>query len=105
MNGGDVATTANIIGRNHTRNYPTHTDMSEGSVPDPDRRLDVREIAGEPFGPIMEELDALQRGERLLLINSFDPEPLYDVLDERGFETETTRVDDAEWHIVIEHTE
>lgn len=80
-------------------------DMSEVGPSDPDRRLDVREIAGEPFSPIMEELDALQRGDRLLVINSFDPTPLYGVLDERGFETETTRVDDGEWHVVVEDTE
>lgn len=72
---------------------------------DPDRRLDVREMAGEPFGPIMDELDALQPGERLLLISSFEPTPLYDVLDERGFETETAQVDEAEWHVTIEHAE
>ena len=45
-----------------------------------DRRLDVREIDGEPFGDIMAELEALSDDETLLLINSFEPEPLYQVL-------------------------
>jgi uncharacterized protein (DUF2249 family) len=79
--------------------------MRKGSTSDADRRLDVREIAGEPFGPIMDELDALQPGERLLLISSFEPKPLYDVLDEQGFETDTVRVDEEEWHVTIEHAE
>jgi uncharacterized protein (DUF2249 family) len=77
--------------------------VSESSKPDADRRLDAREIAGEPFGAIMDELEALQRGERLLLINSFEPEPLYEVLAERGFDVNTSRIDEDEWHIVIEY--
>ncbi len=50
----------------------------------------------------MDEIDTLQPGERLLLINRFDPKPLYSVLDEQGFETETVRVDEEEWHISID---
>lgn len=79
--------------------------MSESGDMDVDRRLDVRKIEGEPFGPIMDELEALQQKERLLLINSFEPEPLYDVLDERGFDVDSSQVDDDEWHIVVEHAE
>lgn len=71
--------------------------------PDVDRRIDVRNVSGEPFGPIMDELQALQRGERLLLINSFEPEPLYGVLDENGFEAEASQVEEDEWHVYIEH--
>lgn len=79
--------------------------MSESSDPDTDRRLDAREIEGEPFGDIMNELDELESGERLLLINSFEPEPLYSVLEERGFVAESNRVGDSEWHIVINRAE
>lgn len=79
--------------------------MDERATTESDQRLDVREIDGEPFGPIMDELAALQQGERLLLINSFEPEPLYEVLDERGFETETTHVDEGEWHVLVEHAD
>lgn len=83
--------------------------MSE--TPDPgsdttdgfDVEIDVREIAGEPFGPIVAALEDLDRDERLLLVNSFEPEPLYDVLAERGFAFETTRASDDEWRVVIEH--
>ncbi len=67
------------------------------------RRLDVREIDGEPFGDIMQALKELPSDERLVLVNSFEPVPLYDVLARRGFTHETTRVTDDEYRIVIEH--
>lgn len=66
-----------------------------------DRKLDAREIDGEPFGEIMATLDDLSEGDSLLLINSFEPEPLYDVLEERGFEYETTNPEPEEWHVEI----
>ncbi|QKY19436.1 DUF2249 domain-containing protein [Halolamina sp. CBA1230] len=68
-----------------------------------DRRLDAREIDGEPFGRIVGELETLGETERLVLVNSFEPEPLYGVLDRRGFEHETEQVAENEWRVVIEH--
>ncbi|GAA0727394.1 MULTISPECIES: DUF2249 domain-containing protein [Halorubrum] len=68
-----------------------------------DRRLDVREIDGEPFGDIMAELEALSDDETLLLINSFEPEPLYQVLEERGFQYETMSDGSDVWYIEIRH--
>ncbi|WP_276272167.1 DUF2249 domain-containing protein [Haloarcula litorea] len=65
------------------------------------RRLDVREVEGEPFGRIVSELGELDGDECLLLVNSFEPVPLYDVLDERGYDHETTQVADDEWHVEI----
>jgi uncharacterized protein (DUF2249 family) len=65
------------------------------------RTLDVRDIDGEPFGDIMAELGDLSSGESLLLINSFEPEPLYGVLTERGYTFETDRIDADEWHVKI----
>ncbi|AQL43956.1 hypothetical protein BV210_15165 [Halorientalis sp. IM1011] len=67
------------------------------------RRLDVRDIDGEPFDDIMAALDDLPDGERLRLINSFEPEPLYAVLEQRGFTHETERVGPDEFHVDIEH--
>ena len=69
---------------------------------DPDHELDVREIDGPPFGEIMAALEALDDGERLLLINSFEPAPLYDVLEAQGFEFESSQHDENEWHVQIE---
>jgi uncharacterized protein (DUF2249 family) len=68
-------------------------------------RLDARDIGGEPFGEIMAALDALGADERLLLVNSFEPQPLYGVLEDRGFDHETERVADDEWHVEISHVE
>lgn len=69
---------------------------------DADRTLDAREIDGEPFGDIMGALEALSDDETLLLINSFEPEPLYDVLEELGYDYETANPAAEEWHVEIE---
>lgn len=63
--------------------------------------VDAREIDGEPFGTIMTTLDDLEPGGTMLLINSFEPTPLYDVLEERGFGYETTHVADDDWRVEI----
>lgn len=73
-----------------------------GSAAQPTRTLDVRDIDGEPFGEIVTALDSLGPDERLLLLNSFEPVPLYDVLAQRGFTHETTRVADDEYRVVIQ---
>jgi len=77
--------------------------MSSKRVDGVRERLDVREIEGEPFGDIVDALEDLSAGESLLLVNSFEPTPLYDVLEERGFEYETTRPDASVWHVEITH--
>ena len=68
---------------------------------DYDSVLNARDIDGEPFGDIMSAVDDLSQGETLLLINSFEPVPLYDVLSNRGFAHETTQAADDEWHVEI----
>ncbi len=73
------------------------------STDTPDRSLDARQIDGEPFSDIVAELDALGDDETFVLVNSFEPEPLYDVLEQRGFTYETERVADDEWQVEIEH--
>lgn len=64
--------------------------------------LDVREIDGEPFSDIMSALSDLGDDETLVLVNSFEPEPLYAVLDQRGFDHETEQVGPDEWRVEIE---
>lgn len=70
---------------------------------EPTTRLDAREIDGEPFGDIMSSLEELEDGDTLLLINSFEPVPLYQVLERRGFGHETEHIDEEEWHVTISH--
>ena len=67
-------------------------------------RLDVRDLEEPPFARIDTALSELGSGERLLLVNDFEPEPLYEVLERRGFSYETSRVTDDEWHVEIERT-
>jgi uncharacterized protein (DUF2249 family) len=76
--------------------------MVQRAADDVDATLDAREIDGEPFGEIMAALEDLGDDETLRLINSFEPEPLYDVLDERGFDHETTEVSADEYHVDIQ---
>ncbi|MFC6616054.1 MULTISPECIES: DUF2249 domain-containing protein [Halobacteriales] len=77
--------------------------MSADLDTDADEVLDVRKIDGQPFDPIMTALGELPEGETLLLVNSFEPEPLYEVLTERGFEYETEQRGPGQWHVRIEH--
>jgi len=68
-----------------------------------DRTLDARAIDGPPFDAITDALAGLPDDETLVLVNSFEPEPLYDVLAARGFDHETTQVGPDEWHVHVEH--
>jgi len=70
---------------------------------DATRTLDAREIDGEPFGVIVAALEELPDGETLELVNSFEPEPLYGVLADRGFDHETEHVADDEVRVYISH--
>jgi len=70
-----------------------------------DTVLDVRDTDGEPFGDIIAALQELDEGATLELVNSFEPEPLYDVLTTRGFEYESERVTEDEWRVRIRHAE
>lgn len=68
-----------------------------------DKTLDAREIDGEPFSDIVDTLDSLSETETLVLVNSFEPEPLYGVLEARGFTHEAEQVAEDEWRVRIEH--
>lgn len=65
------------------------------------RKLDARDIDGEPFDDIVDALGDLGDGDALVLVNSFEPEPLYAVLDDRGFDHEAEQVADDEWRVEI----
>lgn len=67
------------------------------------RTLDVRDVDGEPFSDIVAALEDLGDAETLVLVNSFEPEPLYSVLENRGFTHETEQVAEDEWRVRIEH--
>jgi len=75
--------------------------MASDATRDPTTTLDAREIDGPPFGAIMAALEELDDGETLVVRNGFEPEPLYGVLDERGFDHERERVAADEWRVEI----
>lgn len=69
--------------------------------PAADQTVDARHIDGEPFDQIMQALEDLGSDETLLLINDFEPAPLYNVLERRGFTYETSQFGPDEWHVQI----
>ena len=89
---------ANVIGETSIPTHPGSPDMGSSEA---DALLDVREVDGEPFDDIMDALEGLGDGERLRLVAPFEPEPLYGVLDQRGFDHETAQVTGDEWHVDI----
>lgn len=69
------------------------------------KTLDVRTIDGPPFSAIDRELGALasddEPDDELRLIADFEPVPLYEVLEQRGFEHDAEKQNDDEWHVLI----
>ncbi|WP_440765162.1 DUF2249 domain-containing protein [Natronorubrum sp. DTA7] len=63
--------------------------------------LDVREIDGPPFDDIVAALESLAADGRLRLIAPFEPKPLYEVLEARGFTHESDQRDGV-WYVRIE---
>mgnify|MGYP000902438346 FL=1 len=60
----------------------------------PVKTLDVRPIlekGTDPFQMIMAEMETLQPGTILLIINTFEPIPLINVLKSKGFDSVTVR--------------
>lgn len=55
----------------------------------------------EPFDAIMAIVENLQRDEQLLLINSFEPKPLYAVMNKYGFDHTTRDMGDGEWRVLF----
>lgn len=69
--------------------------------------LDVRPFqqrGEEPFSAIMAATRRIPRGAVLLLRNTFEPTPLYDVLGQRGFDHWAQKWADDNWEIRFLHT-
>ena len=66
--------------------------------------LDVREDIQrglEPFDRIMSAVADLGEGEELVIVNLFEPVPLYGVLAQRGFVHETVRTPEGDWRVTF----
>jgi len=70
-------------------------------------RLDVRPIleSGEdPFNKIMAQLKTMTAQEALLIINTFEPIPLLNILKDKGYSYNTTRPREGEVHTLLHKT-
>ncbi len=63
-----------------------------------DVREDIRQ-GREPFDRIMAAVSQLEPGDTLLLINSFEPLPLYRVMAQNGFSHWADRTADGDWKV------
>ena len=69
------------------------------------KTIDVRGIQGNFFQGLRKQAMALPVGGGLEVIQSFDPIPLYEVMEGLGFEHHTEQVADAEFHAWFYRTE
>ena len=62
------------------------------------KTVDVRGIQGNFFPGLKKQAMGLSEGEGMEVIQSFDPIPLYEVMEGLGFEHHTEQMGDAEFH-------
>ena len=69
------------------------------------QKIDVRHVQGNFFPGLQKRAAALEIGEGLEIIQTFEPHPLYAALGELGFEYHTEQVSDGEYHVYFYRTE
>lgn len=62
------------------------------------KTIDVRGIVGNFFPGLKKQASDLQRGEGITIIQAFEPIPLYEVMEDLGFEYHTEQVAETEYH-------
>ena len=62
------------------------------------RKIDVRGIQGNFFQGLKKQAVQIPAGSGLEIIQSFEPIPLYEVMEDLGYEVHTEKVGDAEYH-------
>jgi uncharacterized protein (DUF2249 family) len=65
-----------------------------------DVRADIQR-GEEPFDRIMQAVAVLGAEEELVIVNLFEPVPLYGVLGAQGFSHETQRTADGDWRVTF----
>lgn len=66
--------------------------------------LDVRPIIArgdDPFEQIMAAASRLPGGSSLVVVNTFEPFPLYEKLGALGFEAQPARLPDGDWRVTF----
>jgi len=77
------------------------SDVSAAAAP---KILDVRPIlrnGGEPFQEIMEAVRGLAPGQGLKLVAPFRPQPLFQVMEGRGFDHEAREIESGHWEVLF----
>lgn len=69
------------------------------------KKADVRGIQGNFFPGLKKQAENLKEGEGMEVIQSFDPIPLYEVMEGLGYEHHTEQKGDAEYHAYFYRTE
>ena len=62
------------------------------------KKIDVRGIQGNFFQGLKKQAMNTPVGEGLEIVQSFDPIPLYEVMEQLGFEHYTEQITDSEFH-------
>ncbi len=62
------------------------------------RKIDVRGIQGNFFQGLKKQVVQIPAGSGLEIIQSFEPIPLYEVMEDLGYEVHTEKVGDTEYH-------
>lgn len=69
------------------------------------KKVDVRGIQGNFFPGLKVQAMKMAEGEGMEVVQSFDPIPLYEVMEELGFEHHTEQVGEAEFHAYFYRTQ
>ena len=63
------------------------------------KEIDVRGVAGNFFQGLKKQAAELKQGEGITIIQSFEPIPLYEVMEDMGFEYHTNQVSGTEFRV------
>ena len=74
--------------------YENWKDKAQGF-----QTVDVRHIQGSFFEGLKKQAEALEVGEGSHIIQTFEPHPLYAVMEGLGYEHHTEKVSGSEYHI------
>ena len=80
--------------------YENWKDKAQGF-----QTVDVRHIQGSFFEGLRKRAEALEVGEGLHIIQTFEPHPLYAVMEGLGYEHHTEQRGEAEFHVWFCRTE
>ena len=69
------------------------------------KKVDVRDIRGNFFPGLKKQAVAMPVGGGFEIIQSFEPIPLYEVMENLGYERYTEKVSDTEYHACFYRTE